>query len=60
MPLSFFCSWTDFATRYTYDGVGNMLTSTTGGQTTTYTYDDERVYESSRIVGAYKDEEYNG
>ena len=51
-------------TRYDVNGIHNLKSagkvSPSDREYTTYTYDDERVYESSRIVGAYKDEEYNG
>ena len=50
-------------TRYDVNGVHNLKSagkvSPNDRDYTTYTYDDERVYESSRIVGAYKDEAYN-
>lgn len=51
-------------TRYDVNGVHNLKSagkvSPNDADYTTYTYDDERVYESSRIVGSNKDEEYNG
>ena len=50
-------------TRYDKNGVHNLKSAgkvpPTDLDVTDYTFDDERVYESSRIVGAYKDEEYN-
>ena len=54
-----------YTITYTYDGNGNQtsITETKDGtetSRTTYTYDDQRVYESSRIVGSFKDEEYDG
>lgn len=51
-------------TRYDVNGVHNLKSagklSPSDREYTTYTEADERVYESSRIVGAFKDEEYNG
>ena len=48
-------------TRYDKDGVHNLKSAgkVSPSDESGYTFDDERVYESSRIVGAYKDEEYN-
>ena len=50
--------------RYDSQGVHNLKSagklSPSDREYTTYTEADERVYESSRIVGAFKDEEYNG
>ena len=50
-------------TRYDKNGVHNLKSAgkvpPTDLDVTDYTFDDERVYESSRIVGAYKDEKYN-
>ena len=51
-------------TRYDKDGVHNLKSagalSPYDRDYTTYTEPDLRVYESSRIVGANKDEEYDG
>jgi len=49
-------------TRYDKDGVHNLKSAGKANSIdeSGYTFDDERVYESSRIVGANKDEEYNG
>ena len=51
-------------TRYDKNGVHNLKSagqlSTYDRDYTEYTEPDARVYESSRIVGAGKDEEYNG
>ena len=49
-------------TRYDKDGVHNLKSAGKANaiDESGYTFDDERVYESSRIVGANKDEEYNG
>ena len=50
-------------TRYDADGVHNLksagVLSPYDREYTEYTVADGRVYESSRIVGAFKDEEYN-
>ncbi|MFF1309026.1 FG-GAP-like repeat-containing protein [Streptomyces sp. NPDC058307] len=45
------CPDTTAATTYTYDGVGNRLTSTTGGTPTTYTYDAAEQL-STAVTGA--------
>lgn len=49
-------------TRYDKDGVHNLKSAGKANaiDESGYTFDDERVYESSRIVGANKDEEYTG
>ena len=49
-------------TRYDKDGVHNLKSAGKANSIdeSGYTFDDERVYESSRIVGANKDEEYTG
>jgi len=49
-------------TRYDKDGVHNLKSAGKANSIdeSGYTFDDERVYESSRIVGANKDEEYDG
>lgn len=51
-------------TRYDVNGVHNLKSagqlSPHDPEYTSYTYADERVYESSRIVGYDKDEEYTG
>ena len=51
-------------TRYDADGVHNLksagVLSPYDRDYTEYTVADGRVYESSRIVGAFKDEEYDG
>lgn len=51
-------------TRYDKDGVHNLksagVLSPYDREYTEYTVADGRVYESSRIVGAFKDEEYDG
>ena len=51
-------------TRYDESGIHNLKSagklSPSDPEYTTYTYADDRVYESSRIVGAFKDEEYDG
>ena len=51
-------------TRYDKNGEHNLksagVLSPYDRDYTTYTEADGRVYESSRIVGASKDEEYNG
>ena len=48
-------------TRYDKNGVHNLKSAGKVSPTdeSGYTFDDERVYESSRVVGAYKDETYN-
>ena len=49
-------------TRYDKNGEHNLKSAGKANSIdeSGYTFDDERVYESSRIVGANKDEEYNG
>ena len=49
-------------TRYDKDGVHNLKSAGKANSIdeSGYTFDDERVYESSRIVGYNKDEEYTG
>ena len=49
-------------TRYDKDGVHNLKSAGKANSIdeSGYTFDDERVYESSRIVGSNKDEEYTG
>ena len=49
-------------TRYDKNGVHNLKSAGKANSIdeSGYTFDDERVYESSRVVGAYKDEEYDG
>ncbi len=49
-------------TRYDKDGVHNLKSAGKANSIDEngYTFDDDRVYESSRIVGSNKDEEYNG
>ena len=49
-------------TRYDKNGEHNLKSAGKVSPTdeSGYTFDDGRVYESSRIVGAFKDEEYEG
>ena len=49
-------------TRYDKNGVHNLKSAGKANSIdeSGYTFDDERVYESSRIVGYNKDEEYDG